>query len=71
MKGILEKRDMVNAKRQPQVKSKISLRLAKVEQNLSKQNMNKWRNVPLVLYHVRVRVSLTSSAVAIKYQLRS
>lgn len=71
MKGILEKRDMVNAKRQPQVKNKISLRLVKVEQNLSKQNMNKWRNVPLFLYCVRVRVSLNNSAVAIKYQLRS
>lgn len=62
---------MVNAKRQPQVKNKISLRLVKVEQNLSKQNMNKWRNVPLFLYRVRVRVSLNSSAVAIKYHLRS
>lgn len=66
MKGILEKRDMVNAKRQPQVKSKINLRLAKVEQNLNKQHMNKRRNVPLFLYHVRVRVPLNSSALAIK-----
>lgn len=47
MKGILEKRNMVNAKRQPQVKSKTNLKVAKVEQNLSKQNMNKWKNVPL------------------------
>lgn len=43
-----------------EVKSKINLRLAKVEQNLSKQNMNKWKCSPF-FYHVRVRVPLNAA----------